>query len=102
MARKKKKNQSADLIWVAVDEVVGCLYDFLLVLWIVSLQLYCCYLTFCHFMASEMLYEIKCKQDEDKGKEGRMPSVGGDSNKLCCLPNMAFITATIVGEKQTA
>lgn len=49
----------------------------------------------------EMLYEIKCKQDEDKGKEGRMSSVGGDSNPLCCLPYMPFITATNVGEKQT-
>ena len=53
-------------------------------------------------VASEMLYEIKCKQNEDKGEEGRMSSVGGDSNPLCCLPYMAFITATNVGEKQTA
>lgn len=53
-------------------------------------------------LAFEMLNEIKCKQDEDQGKEGRMSSVGGDSNPLCCLPYMAFITATNVGEKQTA
>lgn len=55
--------QRAYLIWVADDEVVGCLYDFLLVLHVVSLQLYCCHLTFCPFyaIAFEMLYEIKCK-----------------------------------------
>lgn len=66
------------------------------------IQLYCCYLTFCRFTAFEMLKEIKCKQDEDKGKEGRMSSVGGDSNPLCCLPYMAFTTASNVEEKQTA
>lgn len=46
-----------------------------------------------------MLYEIKCKQDEDKGKEGRMSSVG-DSNLLCHLLYMAFITTTNVGGKK--
>ena len=47
----------------------------------------------------EMRNQIKCKQDEDKGKEGRMSSPGGDSNLLCCLPYMAFIIATNVGGK---
>lgn len=53
-------------------------------------------------VAFEMQNEIKCKQDEDKGKEGRMSSAGGDSNPLRCLPYTAFIKAINVGEKQTA
>lgn len=52
-----------------------------------------------HGIVSGMLYEIKCKQDEDKGKEGRMSSVG-DSNLLCHLLYMAFITTTNVGGKK--
>lgn len=48
-------------------------------------------------VAYAMLNEIKCKHDEDKGKEGRMSSVEGDSNLLCCLPYMA---ATNVGKNK--
>lgn len=42
------------------------------------------------------MYEIKSKQDEDKGKEGRISFVG-DSNLLCHLLYMAFITTTNSG-----
>lgn len=97
-------NQGADLICEAEDEVLGCFYEFLLVLPAILPQLYCCCLTFCHSTeaASEMLDEIKCKQDEDKEKEGEMSSVGGDRNLLCSLSCMAFITATNVRVKQAA
>lgn len=56
------------------------------------LKLNGCYLIFLPFcgIVSEM-YEIKCKQDGDKGKEGRISFVV-DSNLLCYLLYMAFIT----------
>lgn len=44
--------------------------------------------------------EIKCKQDKDNGKEGRMSSLGGDSKPLCYLSHMAFITILNVGGKR--
>lgn len=95
--------KAADLICVAGDVEVeaGCLSDFWFVLWgrlTAAALLAFDFLPF-YRVAFETRNQIKCKQDEDKGKEGRMSSVGGGSNPLCCLPYMAFITATNVGGK---
>lgn len=73
---------------------------FLSVLWVVSLQLRRCryFLPF-YRVAVATPSEIKCKQDEDKGKEGSVSSVGGDSNPPRCLPYMASLQPQMFGEK---
>lgn len=67
-------NQRADLIWAAADvwvEAAACLYDFLLSLWVVSLQLYCWYLTFCHFEGLLLKCRIALNVNKERTKERR-------------------------------
>jgi len=54
-------------------------------------------------VAFAMLKEIKCKQGDDKGKEGRMSSGGGDSNLQRCVYRARLsLQPQNVGRKQTA
>lgn len=61
----------ADLIWAADDGVVGCLCYSLLVQRVVSLQLYCCYLTFCHFTGLPLKCCMKLNVNKTRTKERR-------------------------------